>query len=236
MVQIFHLAAQVSKMESSNLEDGDSIVSKYKSVNNDLTSKIKALKKAEGDLRKAESSVKKLTDSINIKDKKITELKNCNKRLSVMKEQATLTSSVRNNADSLNSVPKKVKCKDENTGKCRKSSCNNLHPQSVCQQFSMFGSCSLESVCELRHPSTSCFEWEACGSCRLGSKCRHRHPYTYHTGNYSDNFLVYGYLDPAGRNSQGWESPQLSPNHRNRGSQRDLRQDQRHHNLRRGRW
>ena len=73
-----HLAAQVSKMESSNSDDGESIESKYKSVNNFLTSKIKALKKAEGDLRKAESSVKKLTDSINVKDKKITELENCN--------------------------------------------------------------------------------------------------------------------------------------------------------------
>ena len=150
------LAAQVSELQKLSEEDKDSIESKYKNVNDELTKKIKELKNAESCLRKSENSAKKLTDTIDKKEKKITELENCNKRLSLMKEQVLPL--VKASVSNEDKASKKVKCRFENVGKCKlKDKCKDLHPQKICQQFSKFGSCSIDSVCELRHPEKNLF-------------------------------------------------------------------------------
>ena len=130
------------------------------------------------------------------------------------------------------------KCKYENTGTCNnKANCRNYHPQKVCQQFSSFGSCSLDSICELRHPATSCFEWESYGVCRLGDKCRHRHPCVAHSGNFRQNFLYYGRLDPGYNQAQGdSQRPQSQWSQQEQSHVSRWQSGQRYHDLRGRRW
>jgi hypothetical protein len=146
--------------------------------------------------------VNDLLDTINDKNKKISELENSNTRYKLIKEQVNEAAAVKSKEDvkdkddiDAQKVAKKVKCRFDNTGKCRRSSeCKDVHPKKTCQSHSKLGSCPMESTCEHRHPYGVCYEWEKYGACDNGDGCRHRHPFDLarHASSGSNHFLGNG--------------------------------------------
>ena len=125
--------AQVVKFENSKYANRESVGNKYKKVNDELMVKTKELRKAESILKKAESSVLKLTNDIASKDKKISELENCNRRLTIIKDQTeSLPVNLRSEPQVQVSAQRREKCKVYNTGTCRQSDCKDYHPVKTC--------------------------------------------------------------------------------------------------------
>lgn len=111
-------------------------------------------------MRKTESKNKKIADGIDVKDKKISELKNVNRRYSniVMKSKEIIEKltggkdlATKDNDNEIVTVKKLTatrKCPYENTGKCRKGkNCEDYHPKKKCQMHSKLGSCFSPQMC-----------------------------------------------------------------------------------------
>ena len=196
------MGEKLAELEGVKADNTNTVDEKYKKVNDKLTAKIKDSKKVENNLKKAEARVKELLETIDVKNKKISELENSNTRQKLMKEQAVEIKEKSGAKEDVKPNDPKVKCRFENTGVCRQNNCVNIHPKKTCQSFSKLGSCPLESSCEHRHPFGVCFEWEKHRSCREGDQCRHRHPFDV-AGRAAtpDHFLGYG--SPGGPGGQG---------------------------------
>ena len=81
------LGAKVAELEAAVTPENKSLEEKYKSVNNNLTSKIKELKKTEGLLKKSENRVKELLSKIESQGKKISEGETYIRRLETRNNQ-----------------------------------------------------------------------------------------------------------------------------------------------------
>ena len=97
-------------------------------------------------------------------------------------------------------IKKDIKCRFENTGKCKTKNCTFVHPIKTCKQHSVIGSCSMESSCDRRHPYGVCYEWEARGSCHQNDNCRHRHPFELEARKHSKPVQTR-------MNTHGWSHP-----------------------------
>ena len=206
------LGEKLGELEGVKADNSNSVNEKYKKVNDKLTEKTKDCKKVENNLKKAESRVNELLETIDMKNKKISEVENSNTRQKLMKEQAVEIKEKSGAKDDIKTNAPKLKCRFENTGVCRQNNCVNIHPKKTCQPFSKLGSCPLESSCEHRHPFGVCFEWEKHGTCRDGDQCRHRHPFDVAMRAATpDHFLGYG--SPGGPGGQGQAAQAPSQGH-----------------------
>lgn len=71
-------------------------------------------------------------------------------------------------------LKKSMKCKYFNRGYCKEgSSCDFVHPQSICKEFVDVGTCESGQRCHRRHPR-KCRYWRE-GNCWRGSSCAFQH-------------------------------------------------------------
>ena len=71
-------------------------------------------------------------------------------------------------------LKKSIKCKYFNRGYCKEgSSCDFVHPQSICKEFVDVGTCESGQRCPRRHPR-KCRYWRE-GNCWRGSSCAFQH-------------------------------------------------------------
>ena len=179
--------------------------SKSKDANSQLNDKKKELKKAKDDIEIANKRASDFQDIINQKNGRICELETTNTRLQLMynhaketKDTAAVDAKDTTKDETKDNkklspgkpTPAKVKCVYENSGNCRNTKCNFIHPKKTCQAHCRYGSCPSESICEHRHPSKVCFNLQHSGFCSDGDRCRMRHPVEY--GSHEQPFLGQG--------------------------------------------
>ena len=172
------LSERLSELEEKFKSDSLNMDCKYKKSSDSLTAKTGELKEVKKKLNNAEKRTAELLETIDSKNKKITELDNENTRLKLIKSNnASVSKAPEADRNSPLKADTRIKCRYENTGNCKTKHCKNFHPKKTCQGYSKLGSCAFESICEHRHPYGVCHSWKRDGSCNEGDECRHRHPF-----------------------------------------------------------